>query len=231
MGKTIELSAADGHRFAAYLAEPAGQPRAALVVVQEIFGVNSHIRAVADGYAADGYLVLAPALFDRVERGVELAYSEGEVARGRELKLRSGNDAPLQDIAAALARLRSMLSGGAGQVGIVGYCWGGLLAWLSACKLDGFSSSVPYYGGGMPEHAALAPRCPVLAHFGERDHLISLDQVRAFARAHETSQPAVQVQLYAADHGFNCDQRAAFDAAAAALARQRTLAFFVQHLG
>ena len=219
---TPSLTAADGHTFSAYVAQPTSTPHGALVVVQEIFGVNSHVRSVADGYAADGYLAIAPALFDRVERGVEFGYSADEVARGRALKDASGNTKPLLDIAAAMAHVRH-----AGRIGIVGYCWGGLLSWLAACELDGLAASVPYYGGGVPGQATLKPRCPVMAHFGERDALIPLDTVKAF----QAAQPGITVQVYAADHGFNCDQRGSFDAPSAALARQRTLAFLRDHVG
>ncbi len=222
MTTTIELSAADGHRLNALLAAPAGAPRGALVVVQEIFGVNSHIRAVAAGYAADGYLAIAPALFDRIERGVELGYSAAEVQRGAGLKAASGNDKPLLDIAAAMAQVAH-----AGRVGIVGYCWGGLLSWLAACQLDGLAASVPYYGGGVPNHAALTPRCPVLAHFGAQDSHIPLASVETFRAA----QPGVSVEVYPAQHGFNCDQRGAFDAPSAALALERSLVFLRQHVG
>jgi carboxymethylenebutenolidase len=217
----VELQAADGHRFAAYVAQPNGAPRAAIVVVQEIFGVNSHIRAVADGFAADGYLALAPALFDRVEPGVELGYDAAAIARGRALRTACGDAQPLDDIAATIAHA------GGGRVGIVGYCWGGLLAWLAACRLDGLAAAVVYYGGGVPQHASERPRCPVLAHFGESDANIPLDGVRAFGAA----QPAVKLHTYAAGHGFNCDQRASYDAAAAKTARERTLAFWRHHLG
>ncbi len=218
----IELTAADGHRFSAYVAAPAGPPRGALVVVQEIFGVNPHIRSVADGFAAEGYLAIAPALFDRVERGVELGYGEADIQRGFALKTATGNDAPLLDIAAAVVHVK-----GAGKVGVVGYCWGGLLSWLAACRLDGLAASVPYYGGGMPDQAMLRPRCPVLAHFGEKDSHIPLASVEAF----RTAQPGVTIELYPAPHGFNCDQRASYDAASAAQARQHTLAFLRRHLG
>jgi carboxymethylenebutenolidase len=217
-----QLTAADGHRFDAYIAAPAAAPRGALVVVQEIFGVNSHVRAVADGFAADGYLAIAPALFDRVQRGADLGYGEADIERGVGLKAAVGNEAPLLDIAAAMARGR-----GAGKVGVIGYCWGGLLSWLAACSLDGLAASIAYYGGGVPHHAALQPRCPVLAHFGDRDSHIPLETVEAFRAA----QPGVTIWLYPALHGFNCEQRASYDAACAALARQRTLAFLRQHLG
>jgi carboxymethylenebutenolidase len=218
---SVELQAADGHRFAAHVARPAGPPKGAVVVVQEIFGVNSHVRGVADGYAADGYLAIAPALFDRVERGVELGYTDADIGRGRALRTATGDEKPLLDVQAAMAHVAPGL-----KVGIVGYCWGGLVTWLSACRLDGLAAAVVYYGGGVPGQATLSPRCPVLAHFGERDGAIPLDTVRAFGAA----QPNVELHLYDAGHGFNCDQRGSYDAGAAAKARERTLAFFAKHL-
>lgn len=226
MGQTIELTAADGRSLSAYLAEPVGTPRGAVVVVQEIFGVNSHIRSVADRWAAVGYLALSPALFDRQEPSIELGYTEADMQRGFGLMQAAGLDTPLLDIDAARAELQRRLGSG-GKVGVLGFCWGGLLSWLSACKLKGFSAAVPYYGGGIPNHAQLTPQCPVLAHFGERDHWIPTDSVKAFAAA----QPGVEVHVYAADHGFNCDQRGSFDAEAARLARERSEAFLKQHLG
>ena len=223
MRNGLQLTAADGHAFDAYIAQPAGTPRGALVVVQEIFGVNSHVRSVADGYAADGYLAIAPALFDRAERGVELGYAAADIQRGFALRTACADDKALLDIAAAIAHVK-----GAGKTGIVGYCWGGLLSWLAACKVDGLSAAVTYYGGGMPGQSALVARCPVLAHFGELDTHIPLDGVLAFGAA----QPQVELQLYpSGQHGFNCDQRASFDAASAALARDRTLAFLRAHVG
>lgn len=225
----IELTAPDGARIPAYLARPAGPARGGLVVLQEIFGVNAHIRAVADGYAADGYVVVAPALFHRVRPGVELGYGPDDMQTGVALKAAvEGLPAPgvLPDIQAAIDRAAR---DGGGRVGMVGYCWGGLMTWRSACLLDGLSAAVPYYGGGVttPAEAARQPRCPVLAHFAERDHWIPLAGVRAFAAAH----PQIDVHTYPADHGFNCDQRGAYDAASARLARERTLAFLRQHVG
>ena len=222
MGTAIKLTAADGFVLGAYRADPQGAPRGGMVIAQEIFGVNSHIRSVCDGYAADGYRVIAPALFDRYERGVDIGYTPADIARGRELKGKAATDAALSDAAAA----RDALTG-SGRIGVVGYCWGGFIAWASACRLDGFACAVPYYGGGLLEVGGETPRCPVLAHFGERDGMIPVDGVRKFAAA----QPGVQVHIYAADHGFNCDQRGSFDAAAAALARERTLQFLRQHIG
>ncbi len=227
MGETVQLKAADGQSVPAYVARPAGPPRGAVVVLQEIFGVNDHIRAVADGYAAEGYLAVAPATFHRARPGVDLGYGEEDKKAGFALKTAVESlPAPgvMQDIQAAVDYAAQ-----AGKVGVVGYCWGGLLTWRAACLLSGVSAAAPYYGGGVtsPEEAARQPKAPVMAHFGERDQWIPMDSVRAFAQAH----PEVQVFTYAADHGFNCDQRPVWDAAAAALARQRTLDFFAKHLG
>jgi len=222
MGKMIELLAADGFRLSAYRADPAGDPRGGVVVAQEIFGVNSHIKSVCDGFAKDGYAAIAPALFDRYERNVDIGYSGEDIARGRTLKAKATTDAALQDIAAA----RDALSD-AGKIGVVGYCWGGFIAWMSASRLSGLACAVAYYGGGMLEAIDETPKCPVMAHFGERDSMIPVDGVKRFAAAH----PDVELFIYAADHGFNCDQRGSYDAAAAALARERTLQYFRRHLG
>jgi carboxymethylenebutenolidase len=222
MGKWIDLKAADGFTLTAYRADPAGTTRGALVVAQEIFGVNSHIRSICDGYAADGYVAIAPALFDRYERGVDIGYTPDDIARGRELKAKAKIDAALSDIAAARDAVAA-----AGKVGVIGYCWGGYVAWMTASRLSGFACSVPYYGGGMLEAVGEQPRFPVMAHFGEHDAGIPVDGVKKFAAAH----PEQQVFIYAADHGFNCDQRGSYDATAAKLARERTLAFLRQHVG
>ena len=226
MGTFIDLKGADGKVFAAYVAQPAGKPKGGIVVLQEIFGVNAHIRAVADGYAAQGYLAVAPATFQRVEPGVELGYTPEDVARGAALKAAVEGLTPpgvLQDVEAAIAHASK-----AGKVGVVGYCWGGLLTWRTACLLKGVSAAVPYYGGGTttPLEVARKPLCPVLAHYADQDLHIPMDGVNAFAKAH----PEVQVQVYAANHGFNCDHRASYNAEAAKLALERTLAFFAQHL-
>lgn len=223
---TIDLTGADGFVCPAYIATPAGKPKAAVVVLQEIFGLNSHIRSVADGYAAAGYLVVAPHTFARAKSGVELGYTQDDMTAGVELKSAvEALPAPgvLADIQAAVDHAAQ-----AGKVGVVGYCWGGLLTWRSACLVNGLAAAAPYYGGGMTsaEETARTPRVPVLAHFGDQDHLIPNDTVAAFAAA----QPGVTVHVYAAHHGFNCDQRASYHAESAALARQRTLDFFAQHL-
>jgi carboxymethylenebutenolidase len=229
MANFIDLKSADGFVFPAYVAEPAGKPRGAVVVLQEIFGVNSHIRSVADGYAAAGYLAVAPATFHRVKPGVDMGYTEADMNAGFALKTAvDALPAPgvLQDIQAAINHA-AQTSGG--KVGIVGFCWGGLLAWRAACTLSGLSAAVPYYGGGMTagDEPARKPACPVLAHFGNQDHWIPLDTVEAFKKA----QPGVEVHVYEANHGFNCDQRGSYNEAAAKLAKERTLAFFAQHLG
>lgn len=228
MGAVVELMSSDGVRVPAYVAVPQGPVRGAVVVLQEIFGVNSHIRSVADGYAAAGYLAVAPSTFQRAEPGVELGYAEEDMKRGFALKMAvEGLPMPgvMADIQAAVAYAGQRAGG---KVAVVGYCWGGLLTWRAACGLEGISAAVPYYGGGMTGEAEAArqPRCPVMAHFGETDHWIPLDTVRGFQTAHT----GVQVHVYAANHGFNCDQRGAYNAEAAQLARERTLAFIAQHL-
>ena len=226
MSHTIQLTNADGFSFPVYVARPAGPPKAAIVVVQEIFGVNSHVRSVADGYAAQGYLAFAPAAFHRIEQGVELGYAQADIERGVALK------AAVQALAApgVMADLQAVVShaGTAGKVGMVGYCWGGLLTWRSACAVPGLHAAVAYYGGGMTmgEERERKPLCPVLCHFGDRDHAISNESVQAF----RVAQAQTQVQVYAAAHGFNCDQRGSFDAQAARLALDRSLEFFARHL-
>ncbi|HEX6137065.1 MAG TPA: dienelactone hydrolase family protein [Casimicrobiaceae bacterium] len=222
MGQMIRLTAADGQVLGAYEALPEGPARGGIVVVQEIFGVNGHIRGVADGYARDGYRVVAPALFDRVRPGIELGYTDADVAQGRAIRDQVTFDNALADVAAAQAALRD-----AGNVGIVGYCWGGTVTWLAAARLAGFAAASSYYGGGIGKFAAQRPRCPTRCHFGEKDHAIPLDEVDALRNAN----PAVEVFLYPAGHGFNCDARASYDAASAKLARERTLAFFRTHVG
>jgi len=217
---TVPLQAADGHRLAAYLAKPTAAPRGALVVLQEIFGVNSHIRSVADGFAADGWLAIAPAMFDRVERGVELGYEPADIERGRGIRGGCDNESALLDIAAAVAHVSS-----SGPVAVIGYCWGGTLAWLAACRQEGLSAAVAYYGSGIVDLIDLQPKCSVQAHFGEKDASIPLDAIEKLRKAH----PQVEVHVYPAGHGFNCEQRAAYHAPSAALARERTLQFLQAH--
>ena len=222
MGKFVELTTRDGERLSAWRADPADRPRGAIVVVQEIFGVNGHIRSVCDGFADDGYLAIAPALFDRYAPKVDLGYTPADIAKGRELKARAGIGPALADVAAARDAVAK-----AGKVAVVGYCWGGYVAWMAAAREPDFACAVPYYGGGILDASNERPRCPVMAHFGELDQGIPVAGVRELAAAH----PEAQVFIYAADHGFNCDQRAAYNPAAAKLARERTLGFLRRHVG
>ena len=210
MGNFIDLKATDGFTFPAYVAQPQGKARGGVVVLQEIFGVNSHIRQVADGYAAAGYLAVAPATFHRVKPGVELGYTPDDIGVGAAFKAQvEALPAPgvLPDIQAAIKHASQ-----AGKVGIVGYCWGGLLTWRAACLLDGLSAAAPYYGGGstLPAEIARKPRVPVMAHFADQDQHITMDTVRAFEKAH----PEVEVHVYSANHGFNCDQRGSYECGA-----------------
>jgi carboxymethylenebutenolidase len=223
MGKMIELKAADGHKLAAYVAEPGGKPRGAIVVIQEIFGVNSHIRSVADGYAKDGYLAVAPALFDRAQRGYDTGYTPPDLEAGRAVMQKLDWKNTLLDVDAAVAEAKK-----AGKVGIVGYCWGGTVAWLAAARSPGLAAAVPYYGGSMPSFKDEKPKIPVMCNFGEKDQSPSPEQAKEILAKH----PEVQGHFYAdAGHGFNCDQRGSYNAEASKLARQRTLEFFRKHIG
>ena len=183
MDGMIELTASDGFKLSAYRSEARGKARGGLIVVQEIFGVNAHIKSVCDGYAADGYLAIAPALFDRAQRGVDLGYSPEDIAQGRAIRGKVSNETALLDIAAARE-----IAAEAGKVGIVGYCWGGLITWLSAARVSPLACAVAYYGGGMPEAIGETPRCPVMAHFGEWDKIIPVAEVDNLKAAHPESR-------------------------------------------
>jgi carboxymethylenebutenolidase len=223
MGETIKLTTSDGATIDAYKALPAGTPRGGIVVVQEIFGVNHHIRSVADSFAADGYLAIAPALFDRVERGIELGYQPKDIEDGLAIRAKTKIDETLADIAAAVTAASA-----AGKVGIVGYCWGGTLAYLAAARIPGISAAVGYYGGGMAGVLASKLNAPLLLHFGDQDHSIPMSDVEKIRHAH----PDVPVHIYpGAGHGFSCDARGSFHPESAKLARERTDAFFRQHIG
>lgn len=219
MGDFTTLMARDGHEFQAYLAAPPGRPRGAVVVLQEIFGVNSHIRAVTDGFAAEGYTAIAPALFDRIRRGIELGYSGPEVEEGRGYMQQLNPEETMKDVAAAAAVVRH-----SGRVATVGYCWGGALSYRAACELP-IACAVVYYGN--PRDTGKTPRCPVMYHFGSADKSIPPDQVERLKAAH----PQGIFYVYdGAGHGFNCDLRPSYDAAAAALAGRRTLDFLASRL-
>jgi carboxymethylenebutenolidase len=221
MGENINLTAKDGATIGAYRSAPEDEPKGGIVVLQEIFGVNHHIRAVADRYAAAGYLAIAPALFDRVEPGVELGYAEAERPRAMEIRGKTKLDETLADIEAAVA-----LAAAGGSVGVVGYCWGGTLAWAAATRLSDISAAVGYYGGGIAGMLNEQPRVPVMLHFGERDKHIPISDVEKIKAAH----PEIPVFVYPADHGFNCDERESYDARSAKEAQSRTFAFLAENL-
>ena len=226
--KTITINALDGHKLGGYLARPEGTPKGGIIVLQEIFGVTSHIREVADGFAEQGYLALAPALFDRLESGIELEYTaiEAGIALMQKLKL----DEVAQDLGATAAALRRELAaipGAGNKIGAVGYCWGGSIADLAACRTD-INAAVSYYGRATVGWLNEQPRCPVLYHFGALDPLIPPELVAQIT----AGRPGQTVHIYAgAGHGFNCNDRHEFHAASAELAQERTLAFFSRHLG
>lgn len=222
MGQMIKLTAADGVTIEAYRAEPAGKPRGGLVVLQEIFGVNAHIKRVADRFAREGYLVIAPALFDRVEPGVELGYSAEEFPSAVALVQRVDHGKTPFDVAAAVTAAAE-----GGKVGVVGYCWGGSLAYNAACSIDGIASAVGYYGGNIAKSLGAKPKVPLILHFGEHDDHIPMSDVDAIKAA----LPDIPIYTYDAGHGFNCDARASFDEPSAAKALERTLAFLSETVG
>ena len=221
MSEFTTLMARDGHEFSAWLAAPAGKPRGAVVVIQEIFGVNAHIRAVADGFAAEGYVAIAPALFDRVRKGIELGYDADTMKEGMGYVMQLKPEKTLLDLAASIAVVKH-----AGRVGVVGFCWGGKMAYVSACELP-VACGVAYYGGGIAKELAKTPNCPMLYHFGGKDTHIPQSDVEQIRAADKRGTFYIYPD---AEHGFNCDMRGSFNAAAAQLARQRTLAFLAQHL-
>ena len=223
MGEMVTLNAEDGHKLGAYRASPAGTPRGALVIVQEIFGVNSHMKRVCDGFAADGYVALSPALFDRVEPNYATGYAQEDVERGRNVRQKLGWDVMMTDVRAAVDELKKTGL----KIGVVGYCMGGSVAWLAATRIPGVAAAVGYYGGAVAEFATEPPRCPVLLHFGETDASIPRehwDKIRA-------AQPTVPMHIYPAGHGFNCDERGSYHEPSARLARERTIEFLRKHVG
>jgi carboxymethylenebutenolidase len=222
MGESIRLTAADGHEQGAYVARPAGEPIAGLVVVQEIFGVNAHIRAVADEYANDGFLAVAPALFDRIERDVDLGYEGADVQKAMSFIPRLDIDKAVADVAAALEFAKRTTGK---KAGVIGYCFGGTIAWLSATRLRP-DAAVGYYGGRIGNYAAENPSCPVMLHFGKQDAHIPANQVE---KVH-SAQPEVEIYWYDAGHAFNATPRASYNAEAAKLARARSLEFLRKNL-
>ena len=227
MGQIVALKAQDGNELDAYVATPEGTPIGALVVIQEIFGVNSHIRSVADGYAKDGFLAIAPALFDRYEKGVELTYEGDDMKRAYELYGKLDPKTALLDVAAAFEKVKETVK----NVGVIGYCYGGFMSWISATRgpAEGIApkAAVGYYAGGIGSVATEEPGCPVLLHFGGADTHIGPEQIEAVRSAH----PEVTIYVYeGAEHGFNCDQRGSYNPEAAKLARERSLEFLKTHI-
>ena len=220
---TMKITASDGHEFSAYCAKPEGKPRGGLLVIQEFFGVNGHIRRVCDQYAADGYLALSPAIFDRVERDVELAYDEAGMNKGRELRAKLDLSKCMLDIQSTIDA-----AGSAGKVAALGYCWGGSLAYIASARLAGLACAVGYYGAQIAAHVDETPRVPVLLHYAEVDEYLPQSDIEKVRNAH----PSIVIFQYpGTEHGFNCDDRRFYEPKSAALARERTLAFLAANVG
>ena len=220
----ITLTASDSFTLNAYRAAPEGKPRGGVVVIQEVWGLNTFIRDVVDRYARHGFLAVAPAMFDRVEFGYESEdYGPGGFAKMGEIFKTYSQQTALLDMAAAVKA-----AGEGGKVGVTGYCFGGANSWRSAAQVDGVAAGSGYYGGGIPNYINLKPRVPTEMHYGTRDHGIPLEQVEQLKQAH----PTVDIYTYDADHGFcNSDRPDRFDEAACTKASARSLAFFHKHLG
>ena len=216
MGQNVKLTAEDGHQLDAYICQAEGDAKGAIVLVQEIFGINTHIKSVCAQYAALGYTTIAPALFDRKTKGVELDYSAEGVATGREYKDSVTDDMALMDITAAIKHVNT-----GPKISIVGYCWGGKLAYLAASKVPGLFKAIGYYGGGIATVIDQSPQIPTLLHFGDQDNAIPMNEVNDIIARH----PQIEVHIYSAGHGFNCDARGSYNEAAADLALKRTLDF------
>lgn len=222
MSQSETLMARDGHEFHVYIAKPGGKARGAVVIVQEIFGLSPWIVRTADSYAADGYLCVAPALFDRVRRNLVLGYSPPEMQQAMGYRKQIDTAKAVLDIGAAVAMTRHV-----GKVAVVGFCWGGTLAWACACELP-LGAAVCYYGAGIPGLLPKVPTCPSMLHSGEQDRSIPASDVDRIRSAF----PQAVYHLYVAGHAFaNDDRPDHYNAEAAALARTRTNAFLAQHIG
>ena len=221
MGQTVQLTASDGFTLDAYVAGPA-DAKAGVVVIQEIFGANHHIRDMADRFAAAGYAVVAPALFDRAQKGVELGYTADDIAKGRDFRMKLSDAQVMLDVEAAAKHLAGK------KLGIVGYCFGGTVAWWGATRSKSFAAASCWYGGGIPGTKDEKPNCPVRMHFGEKDASIPMTDVNAVRAA----QPKVEVYVYdGAQHGFGCNERDSYNKSDYDLAQQRTLELFAKNLG
>jgi carboxymethylenebutenolidase len=222
VGQDITLTASDQFELGAYRTAPNGTPKGAVVVIQEIFGVNHHIRTVCDRFAEQGYVAVAPAIFDRIEHNFQSGYSEAEVANARKFVAAPNWPAMLLDTQAAIDSVKDV-----GPVGIIGFCLGGSVAYAASTKLTGLSAAIGYYGGAIVKFADDKPTVPTQLHFGSQDHGIPLSDVEII----RAKRPDVEVFVYdGAQHGFGCDERASYDKPSADLARQRSLAFFAKHL-
>ena len=219
MGRDLTLTAADGFRLSAYRSDPAATPKGRVVVIQEIFGVNHHIRSVCDRLAAEGYSALAPAIFDRLVPGFQCGYSPDEVAEARKLIPKLDWDKLQLDVGAAIDLLEQE-----GPVAVIGFCLGGSVAFVTATKRDGLAAAICYYGGQIARHADQKPRCPTQMHFGDHDQSIPMADIEAV----RAKRPDCEIHIYPAGHGFHCDERASYDAASARLAWQRSLAFLAK---
>ena len=228
MGEWVKVTAQDGHELGAYVARPQGEAIGALVLIQEIYGINAHIRSVCDGYAKDGFVVVAPAIFDRFERGLELKYEGEDQKKAFELYGQLKPEPTLMDVAAAYEFATKEGKG----IGVMGFCYGGLATWLTATRGKNYGMqpkcAVGYYAGGVGKFATEQPSCPVMLHFGANDDHIGKDQIEAVRQAH----PEVQIFVYeGAGHAFNRDvDPAHYNAEAAKLARERTLKFLKENL-
>ena len=222
MGQDIKLTASDQFQLGAYRADPKGAPKGAVVVIQEIFGVNHHIRSVCDRLAAEGYVAIAPSIFDRIQPNFQSGYSPDEIAAARKFVANPDWPAMLRDTQAAIDAAAP-----SGPVGIIGFCLGGSIAFAAATKLSGLSAAVGYYGGAIARFADDKPKVPVQLHFGEKDAGIPLGDVETI----KAKRPEVEVFVYpGAQHGFHCDERASYDKQSADIAWPRSLAFFAKHL-
>ena len=217
-GKMISMTMSDGAAIGVYQVEPVGARRGGLVLIQEIFGVTEHIRELSDGYAADGYEVLAPALYDREEPNFQASYSPEDVQKA--IRIARGEhpfDLSIRDTQVCIDALK-----GKGAVFIAGYCYGGSVTWAAACRLNGLAAASGYYGGTIAQMADETPKCPTILHFGKHDHGIPLEVTEKVKALH----PEVEVYIYDAGHGFNSDRRTDYNAEVAKLGRERTLALF-----
>lgn len=222
MGNHITLTSSDGFKLGGYRADPEGKPKGGLVVIQEIFGVNSHIRAVCDRFAALGYASVAPALFDRYQPNFESGYSPAEIEHARGYIQKADMGKMLADTQAAIDSLQSV-----GKVAIVGYCLGGSIAFLAACRLNGLACAIGYYGGMIAKNADEKPKVPTMLHFGETDHSIPLSDVEIIKQ----KRPDVETYVYPAGHGFSCDERGSYHEPSHKQALERTLGLLKKCVG